>query len=218
MSDSIQCAEVISLESPRHQPDKETSAQSCQSSSDGTEAAPGAAVAADLSGVSEGATRQTLYERQRARETMLLHDPETGQIVNAYFQRARKASYGQPFVVLFPAAFLAVADILTQREMRVFARILSKVGYGDNFVPISGKEIAEATKLSPSAVSRAIGRMKAARILIRSREKDGRQSRYRLNRLLCWRGDAMSYLKYARRSPDGPIFVAKEQSTKLPNP
>lgn len=140
-------------------------------------------------------------------------------------QASKQWLYGRPFVTLFigddshpewgaPAEELV--EILTNRELKVFFRLLRKGAWDSNFAPVNTSQLGREMGMAQPNVARAIARMVEANVLLRHDDKDGRHYQYRINPYLLWRGGAKSYNEEARRQPICGIGEEKELVKRRP--
>jgi len=115
--------------------------------------------------------------------------------------RRKRASFGESFLTVFPEGLAFAIEHLTHRELRVFAALALVQGYGEQPIPLRVSDLAARIGLTPSAVSRAITRMRALGILRRGRAFDGQVAGLRLSRRVLFRGNAFHFGELGQDPP-----------------
>lgn len=147
--------------------------------------------------------------------------PDGTVMVGGLAQKRPKAKLGREFCAMFTGKvdmqtgevdpklglpFVALVELLTHRELLVFGHLVAFLPYGDGFVPVDTKLIAEMSGLAQSAVSNAITKMTQVGILMKSEVKNGRLTQYRVNPWILWKGQAKDFNKLDN---DGKVKALK---------
>lgn len=130
-------------------------------------------------------------------------------------QPRRRATFGAPFLTVFQDGLVFVVEKLTHRELRVFAALVSVQPFGEAPIPLRPSDIAAALHLTPSAVSKAVARMRALGILQVGRTVEGDPVGLRISRRVLFRGNAFSFsglrLEPALADLDEPPMVQRQR-------
>jgi DNA-binding transcriptional ArsR family regulator len=113
----------------------------------------------------------------------------------------KRASFGTEFMTVFASGLVFAVEHLTHRELRVFALLALVQGYGEAPIPLRASDIAARTGLTPSAVSRAVARMRALGILRPGRTIDGQPVGLRISRRILFRGNAFHFCELGQDPP-----------------
>lgn len=113
----------------------------------------------------------------------------------------KRASFGTEFMTVFASGLVFAVEHLTHRELRVFALLALVQGYGEAPIPLRASDIATRTGLTPSAVSRAVARMRALGILRPGCTIDGQPVGLRLSRRVMFRGNAFHFSDLGQDPP-----------------
>ncbi|MFQ3622402.1 MAG: winged helix-turn-helix domain-containing protein, partial [Acetobacteraceae bacterium] len=123
-----------------------------------------------------------------------------GLAINGIRPRKR-ASFGASFLTVFPQGLAFTIEHLTHRELRVFGLLAMVQDWGDAPLPLRVSDIAARLALTPSAVSRAVARMRALGILRPGSTKDGQPAGLRISRRVLFRGNAFHYCELGQDPP-----------------
>lgn len=125
-------------------------------------------------------------------------DTETGEIVSVrkgknqtVFQMSPEPERRyEPYCMVDLAPIEAVADNpnLSNADMRVFLKIIGRMGY-NNHIVLNAAKLGEELNCTRESVSRSLSRLTKAGILFRG-SKEGRSYNYSLNAWIGWRGNA----------------------------
>lgn len=143
-----------------------------------------------------------------------------GLVINGSRKRAQ-ASFGARFLTIFPEGLAFAVEHLTHRELRVFALLALVQEFGDTPSPLRVSDIAARLALTPSAVSRAVARMRALGILRPGRTKDGQVAGLRISRRILFYGNAFHYCELGQDPPlsdpdEAPIIQRMRRRPLLP--
>lgn len=161
----------------------------------------GAAAPATPYVIDAGASAEMVAEALESGEVLALSVPGVpGLVINGSRPRVR-ATFGVSFLTAFPQGLAFAIEHLTHRELRVFALLALVQEYGDAPIPLRVSDIAARLALTPSAVSRAVARMRALGILRPGSTKDGQPAGLRISRRVLFRGNAFHYCELGQDPP-----------------
>jgi hypothetical protein len=151
--------------------------------------------------IDAGASAEVVAEALESGEVLALSVPGVpGLVINGTRPR-RRATFGTSFLTVFPQGLAFVIEHLTHRELRVFALLALVQEYGDAPTPLRVADIAARLALTPSAVSRAVARMRALGILRPGSTKDGQPAGLRISRRVLFRGNAFHFCELGQDPP-----------------
>ncbi|MCS6921277.1 MAG: helix-turn-helix domain-containing protein [Elioraea sp.] len=133
----------------------------------------------------------------------------------------RRACFGSTFLTVFPEGLAFVIERLTHRELRVFAMLAMVQGGGETPIPLRVGDIAARTGLTPSAVSRAVARMRTLGILQPGSTRDGQAAGLRLSRRVAFLGNSFLFRQLGEDPPladpeEAPIIQRMRRLRLLP--
>ena len=139
----------------------------------------------------------------QARFTIVNSD--TGEELNQGPRRRYGFMNGHVNVGIHEAAALADLD-LSGLEWRVFWRVVSLCADG-GYTPLVAAELATQCKSTAPSISRALKRLTEVGVLLKSDQKDGKNSRYRLNPAHFFKGSAVDHHAALAETGAYPVSV-----------
>lgn len=107
--------------------------------------------------------------------------------VQGYIVKKRENLLGRNWVVMYQSAMVWLSQQdMTGEQYKVLMYLLGKLDW-DNYLMLSRQDIAENTGLKPTAVSRAMKRLKELGIIMEG-PKAGYYKTYRVNPYMMYRG------------------------------
>jgi hypothetical protein len=151
--------------------------------------------------IDDDATAELVEEAARRGDALDLFVPGVPALQIRGIRPRQRASFGAPFLTVFDTGLVFAIEHLTHRELRVFALLALVQGYGEAPIPLRTSDIAARTCLTPSAVSRAVARMRALGILRPGCTIDGQPVGLRLSRRVMFRGNAFHFADLGQDPP-----------------
>lgn len=125
----------------------------------------------------------------RARLTII--DSDTGEQVEAGPRRRYGFQSGHVNVGIHEAIALSELD-LSALEWRVMWRMISMCTDG-GWTPLVAADLAKSVRSTRPSISRALKALVNAGVILKSEQKDGKNSRYRLNPAHFFKGSAVDH-------------------------
>lgn len=125
------------------------------------------------------------------RRRFTIVNSDTGEEVEAGPRRRYGFQSGHVNVGIHEAIALSELD-LSALEWRIMWRLIGMCTDG-GWAPVVGAELAKAVRSTRPSVSRALKALTSAGVILKSGEKDGKNSRYRLNPAHFFKGSAVDH-------------------------
>lgn len=151
--------------------------------------------------------------RRPPREVKTLVD-ETGSFYRMTTERRPEASYGRPFMTIFPEALLQLADVKKPRAVLPVLVWCWKFLDHRNFRVIRQADIAAQIGTSVASVSEALAHLLQAGQI--ERTGSGPRQAWRLTTESSWKGTAGSYQQARRESAKAGPFRVIEGGSAAP--
>jgi hypothetical protein len=172
--------------------------------------------------IDAGASAEMVAEALETGAVLALGVPGVpGLVINGSRER-RRASFGASFLTVFPEGLAFAIEHLTHRQLRVFALLALVQEFGDTPSPLRVSDIAARLALTPSAVSRAVARMRALGILRPGTTREGQPAGLGISRRVLFRGNAFHFCELGQDSPlsdpdEAPIIQRMRRRPLLPS-
>lgn len=145
-------------------------------------------------------------------------DLETGEFLDGamvgVFYPKRQNGFREGWVAMAQGPLMALANAnLGEQALRVLLSVIARLDF-ENFLLLSQADLAKALGMDRGDVSKALGKLEAAGVLVRG-PKAGRSSTFRLNPAYGWKGSASNHQKAlrARMEKAGLSVVDRDPNT-----